>query len=88
VVVDSPQALFDRYRHLGVWQLAQISERARDGQAQAIRFSNTETFSRPVSLDRLRILGDQHGAAVIPYSPRLIPRGLFAAVYQEGQVIS
>ena len=67
---------------------AQISGRARDGQAQAIRFSNTETFSRPVSLDRLRILGDQHGAAVIPYSPRLIPRSLFAAVYQEGQVTS
>lgn len=85
VVVDSPQALYERFRHLGVWQLALITDVARGGLAQAVRFSNTETFPRPVPLDRLRALGGEHETAVIPYSPRLIPTALFAAIYQEGR---
>jgi hypothetical protein len=88
VVVDSPEALYERFRHLGVWQLAQIAEVARNGTAQAIRFSSTEKFSCPVPLWRLQTLGKAYNAAVIPYSPRRIPRDLFAAIYQEGQVAS
>jgi GNAT superfamily N-acetyltransferase len=85
VVVDTPEALYERFRHLGVWQLAQIMEVARNGKAQAIRFSSTETFPCPVPRGRLEALGKAHDTAVIPYSPRRIPPELFAAIYQEGQ---
>lgn len=88
VLVDTPEVLYERFRHLGVWNLDRVSQVARDGKAQAIRFSNTETFARSVPLDRLRALGDVHGAAVIPQSPRLLPGDLFAAIYQEGQAQS
>ena len=77
--------VLDAVRHLGVWQLAQITEVARNGKAQAIRFSSTETFPCPVSRGRLEALGKAHNTAVIPYSPRRIPPELFAAVYREGQ---
>jgi hypothetical protein len=84
-VIGKPTALFQRFRHLGVWQLDQVAKAAKSGQAQALRFADTEIFDRRVSLQRLRRLAADHGRTLALRSPQKITSGLFAAIYQEGR---
>ena len=63
----------------------QVETAAKNGRVQALVFANTEIFPRPISRNRLRELGSAHGTHVIPQQPLHIPRGLFAAIYQEGK---
>jgi hypothetical protein len=85
VVVDDPNTLHRRFRHLGVWQQQQVKERARNGRARALRFVDTEVFPRQVPLDRLREFAGWSKRQPVLQGPRRIPDELFAAVYQEGQ---
>jgi hypothetical protein len=87
VVTDTPDQLHARFRHLGVWDKIDVQKAARDGQAQALRFINTEIFPRPVPRARLSALAHAHGLspAMPPPGPRRLPADLFAAIYQEGQ---
>jgi hypothetical protein len=63
-----------------VWDLEQIMEVAHMGVAQAVRFSYTETFERPVPLDTVRRVVKHH-----PMSPRGISAEAFAELYLEGR---
>jgi hypothetical protein len=83
-LIGQPAALFQRFRHLGVWQLDQVTQVAKDGQAQALRFADTEIFARQIPLRRLRQLAADHGQTPALRSPQKITAGLFAAIYQEG----
>lgn len=86
VVVGTPEELHTRFRHLGVWDEATIARAARNGDAQALRFTNTEIFPYSVSRSRLRALASENGIrGVPPQGPRLLPAKLFAAIYREGQ---
>jgi GNAT superfamily N-acetyltransferase len=84
VVVGTPEELFARFHHLGVWPLDKIAHAARDGKVQGLRFSNTEMFAHPVPLKRLRELEREHHAQLVAPSPRRISRERFATVYEEG----
>jgi hypothetical protein len=84
VVRDTPTALYNAYRHLGVWPKDQITRAAHNGQALALRFTDTEIFSRQVSLRRLHQLAAQDGKKLSLRSPQKISPNLFAAIYQEG----
>jgi hypothetical protein len=84
VIVDDPDTLFERFRHLGVWSINEVRAAARQDKAQALRFTNTDTFPRPVPLARLTQLGREHGGSAVPQGPRRIPAQLFAAIYREG----
>lgn len=83
-LTGKPTALFQRFRHLGVWQLNQVTEAAKEGQAQALRFADTEIFERQITLRRLRQLAAVHGQTLALRSPQKITPGLFTAIYQEG----
>ncbi|MGO9672176.1 MAG: GNAT family N-acetyltransferase, partial [Streptosporangiaceae bacterium] len=83
-VIGKPAALFQRFRHLGVWRLDQVTQAAKTGGAQALRFADTEIFQRPVPLRRLRQLAADHSQTVALRSPQKITADLFAAIYQEG----
>jgi GNAT superfamily N-acetyltransferase len=83
-MIGKPAALFQRFRHLGVWQLDQVARAARRGQAQALRFADTEIFERQITLRRLRQLAADHGPTPALRSPQKITASLFAAIYQEG----
>jgi GNAT superfamily N-acetyltransferase len=84
IVVDDPDVLHRRFRHLGVWQQRQVEECARNGLARALRFVDTEVFPRQVSLDRVRELAGWSRRQPVLQGPRRIPTELFAAVYEEG----
>jgi GNAT superfamily N-acetyltransferase len=79
-----PTALFQRFRHLGVWQLDQVTQAAKAGQAQALSFADTEIFERRITLRRLRQLAADHSQTLALRSPQKISAGLFTAIYQEG----
>jgi hypothetical protein len=83
-LTGKPAALFQRFRHLGVWQLDQVTQAARSGQAQALRFADTEIFERQVTLRRLRQLAASHNQTLALRSPQKITADLFAAIYHEG----
>jgi ribosomal protein S18 acetylase RimI-like enzyme len=85
VVIDVPANLYSRFRHLGIWREREIASAAREGRAQALRFTNTELFNRPISRNRFRRLAGEHGLpGTPPPGPLKIPPGLFASLYQEG----
>lgn len=83
-LTGKPTALFQRFRHLGVWQLDQVTQVAKSGQAQALTFADTEIFQRRIPLQRLRQLAADHGHTLALRSPQKITAGLFTAIYQEG----
>lgn len=85
VVTGSPEELHSRFRHLGVWSIDRITDSARGGVVQALRFTNTEILPRPIGLERLRTLGDASDEHPVPQAPRRISGALFAALYREGR---
>ena len=88
VLIDTPDVLFSKFEHLGVYGRAEV-ERAADasGHAMALRFSDTEIFPKPVTLRRLTSLARGRGLTWSPgslISLSKISSELFQAVYQEG----
>ncbi|MFF8951917.1 GNAT family N-acetyltransferase [Streptomyces sp. NPDC014940] len=88
VLIDTPDTLFARFEHLGVYGWDEVREAAdASGRAMALRFSDTEIFPKPVTLRRLTSLTRELG---LPWSPNSlislskIRHELFQAVYQEG----
>lgn len=81
VVVADPATLHGRFRHLGVLGIPQVQKQAKRGVAMAVRFGDTEFFSRPVPLARLRAMNSR--LEPLP-SPRQIDEEDFFRVYQEG----
>ncbi|MGW3890436.1 GNAT family N-acetyltransferase [Micromonospora chokoriensis] len=86
VVAAPSDELYDRFQHLGVWDRSTVHHAARNGITQALRFTNTEIFPRPVARQIFRRLALEHGGpATAPQQPTRIPAALFAALYQEGR---
>ncbi|MGD6753061.1 N-acetyltransferase [Streptomyces sp. BH105] len=88
VIIDTPEALFSKFEHLGVYGRSEVVKTADNtGRAMALRFSDTEIFPRAVTLQRLTSLAQGLG---LPWSSNSlislsrISSELFQAVYQEG----
>lgn len=85
VVDGSPEDLFDRFQHLGVWDKKHLIEIAPDGLVQALRFTNTELLAH-ISRAQMGAIAAAHGkSGNPPQGPRRISTDLFAALYQEGR---
>jgi predicted transcriptional regulator len=85
VLIDTPDTLFSKFEHLGVYGRAEVQEAAdASGRAMALRFSDTEIFPRPVTLRRLTSLAKELGLPLSLISLSKISNELFQAVYQEG----
>ncbi|MCC9309311.1 GNAT family N-acetyltransferase [Kitasatospora sp. RB6PN24] len=86
VVVDTAEALFAQFEHLGVYGLGEIRRVANSasGTAMALRFSDTELFPKPVTYRRLLSLKEGLGLPLSVMSLTKIDNRLFEAVYQEG----
>ncbi|MFI2077658.1 GNAT family N-acetyltransferase [Streptomyces triculaminicus] len=85
VIVDTPDALFSKFEHLGVYGRDEV-RRAADstGRAMALRFSDTEIFPKPVTLRRLSALAASLGLPLSLISLSKISNELFRTVYEEG----
>jgi GNAT superfamily N-acetyltransferase len=83
-LIGKPAALYQRFKHLGVWRQDQIANSANRGLAEALRFADTEIFERPVGWKRLQRLAAAQGQTLALRSRQKISADLFAAIYQEG----
>ncbi|MFG1926385.1 GNAT family N-acetyltransferase [Cryptosporangium sp. NPDC048952] len=85
VLTGEADDLHSRFQHLGVWNLTQVHQAAKDGQVQAIRFTNTEILPKPIVLTKLRAIGAELNHHVVPQGPLRISNRLFQRLYEEGR---
>jgi len=83
--VDTPARLHAALKHYGVLDLP-LLEKLANGRPtmQAVRFSDTELFDRPISTSTYNQLREQHGGPKAFYGPQPVKPELFAALYQSG----
>ncbi|AXE40110.1 GNAT family N-acetyltransferase [Acidipropionibacterium virtanenii] len=84
VLVGNPKVLHRRFQRISPLDLQAVeSQFGPDGRVMALKFCDTELFSKPVPLPRLR----QIDPKLEPLqSPRRVDPGSFFAVYGEGIV--
>ena len=83
VVIGKPKELFKRFRRLGVFQWKDVFHAAKNDLTNdilAFRFSMTERFSKPFSLDQLEALDIRQPLL----APRRISDAQFATIYSHG----
>jgi len=84
VIIDKPEKLYRQFRHLGVYELKDLMNLAKDKPDEdimAIRFSYTNIFTKRLTLNRLReILGNK----TTVQSLFKISKEQFAIIYNEG----
>lgn len=81
--VDTPERLHRLYARLGVWTLSDITTAAAKGVAAAIRFADTELFSSPVGLNKLRALAPE-GRQLLLRSAQRMDDDWYERIYREG----
>jgi hypothetical protein len=82
VVIGAAKEVFARFRHLGVFDWKHVRETAGgggDGLLMAFRFSQTERFVDPISLQILQEMGIPQ-----PQNPRRITNDQFEQLYRLG----
>jgi hypothetical protein len=84
VVSGPPRLLFQRFRHLGVYQLRDVMEASTEGSVMALRFVDTEMFSNRVPLKALRSLASSQGHGLFLQGPWRISSSFFESVYRSG----
>lgn len=85
IEVDAPERLHAALKHYGVLDLERLEARAGGRSAmQALRFSDTELFTNPISTTHYEQLRSQHGGPLAFYGPQRIQPELFGALYLAG----
>jgi hypothetical protein len=86
VAVDDPDRLHRRFRRLGVYELSDVRRAATQGQASAIRFTDTELFDQPVTYAELKEAALNLGCRT-PFvqSAWAVSPELFEWVYRKGR---
>ncbi|MET8800001.1 GNAT family N-acetyltransferase [Nocardia sp. NPDC004568] len=83
--VGTPARLHAALEHYGVFDLALLEQFAKGRPlVQALRFSDTELFDRPISKNIYNELRVQHGGPKTFYGPQRVTPELFAALYETG----
>lgn len=88
VVIGPPKALYRQFRRLGIYEWRHVLDAAGGNLEQpimAVRFSNTELFSDPISLNELRLAYKTFGKnPMLQGASHLHPPELFAELYRRG----
>ena len=88
VEIGYPKDLYRKYRHLGVYEWAQVYETAKrqtDRKIMALRFSDTELFDNPVPRDTVLAVLKEEGVVTPLQSPVLAPPAAFQRLYAEAR---
>jgi|SRR5665213_77240 len=83
IVIGKPKDLYKQFRRLGIYEwrnVWELADKNLEKEIMAIRFSDTERFHTPVSLQELERLG----VAGPIQSPRPITKEVFAKIYSMG----
>lgn len=77
VVVDSPSRLYQRFRHLGVYDRTTVMDSARNDRVMALHFTHTTAFPTPIGLAQYRDLMARHGSGLLLQGPQAITEHVF-----------
>ncbi len=84
VAIGKPKELYRRFRNLGIYEWQNVYNVARCNPKQdimAIAFSDTELFSQPIELKKIREIIGKKVTMQLPY---YISPEIFAIIYQMG----
>lgn len=87
VIVDKPKNLFRLFKRLGIYEWKHVFETAKsniENDIMAIRFSHTQLFNQPVSLEKLKEIFENQKCSLVLQSPLSIPKEIFTEIYKEG----
>lgn len=82
-----PGTLYRRYRRLGVFSWEKVLDRASgnpEREVMALRFSDTEVFSRPIPFEEAQKLLADSNVSTSFQSPVRIPPSAFESIYRIG----
>ncbi len=85
IVIDKPVDLYKRFRRLGVYNFQTVLKTANNNfekEIMAIRFSDTEQFSKPIELKEIEKLVGHRISVRAPYK---ISSKDFAMIYNKGK---
>lgn len=83
VVRGAPGRLHEKYEQLGVYRLKDVEASARNKQTEALKFADTEVFTKHVPLERMRVLGGGRFTSTLQ-SPTRVENDLWQRIYLEG----
>jgi predicted nucleic acid-binding protein len=84
VSVGPPRALYQRFRHLGIYRLTDVLEASPKGEVMALRFTDTELFSNRVGLGALERMARAEGHGLFLQGPWKVSRSIFESIYRQG----
>ncbi|HBC42153.1 MAG TPA: hypothetical protein DCZ88_09730 [Pseudanabaena sp.] len=86
VAIGNPKELYLKFQRLGIFKMEDIKSISKNSRNEimAIRFSNTEIFKNPISLDKIYEILASKGQI---QSPRLVTNEAFFKIYSLGTAI-
>ena len=87
VEIDTAKVLFRKFKKFGILEWKDIFDMCEGDPSKeimALRFSHTFPFRKPVSLDAIRKVFDEHGAKPVLQSPYKLPTEIFCKLFQLG----
>ena len=87
VEIDTAKVLFRKFKKIGILEWKDIFDMCGGDPSKeimALRFSHTFPFRKPVSLDAIRKVFDEHGAKPVLQSPYKLPTEIFCKLFQLG----
>ena len=87
VEIDAATKLFRKFKRFGTLKWQDIFDMCGGDhlkEIMALRFSHTFLFRKPVSLDKIRKVYDEHGTNLVLQSPSRIPTEVFCKLFQLG----
>lgn len=88
VTIGQPKTLYKQFRRLGVYKwenVFSIAKKDINRNIMAIRFSDTELFTRPIPLKRVKSILTKAGYLPNFQSPRQVSSQIFSEIYSIGQ---
>lgn len=89
VHIDEAKALYQKFKNYGVYDWEDIYKSAGEDPKKlmkALKFSDTEVFCNPISLEQISELMKQNGKAANTFaSPVLITKEIFNQIYKIGK---
>ncbi|MGQ4809987.1 hypothetical protein NKDENANG_03430 [Candidatus Entotheonellaceae bacterium PAL068K] len=87
VVIDTPKALYKKYKKLGIleWKdLYEICDGDDSREIMALKFSHTFPFRHSVSLNELRAIYEEYDRSPSLQSPSKVPKEIVQKIFQRG----
>ena len=87
VEIDTAKVLFRKFKKFGILEWKDIFDMCEGDPSKeimALRFSHTFPFRKPVSLDAIRKVFDEHGAKPVLQSPYKLPTEIFCKLFPTG----